>query len=261
MRKSNLEVEVETTETTTQQLREDGVNPQETTSSKPNDVKVEQPKHTGFLLRYLEGGENITAVLELLKTKEYKDDTNSDAGVVGTPILEIDIVGKRYVWLNKDDATRFTLLVDLEKKFNGVLACINAGEVIPSEVEQTATEMFEEWFNEEGNKRMLSETADAFRLKFSDKNGGWFDLIQVTRFTQFKAVEDALQVLNLLKLGGLLVATMKGKKEVYKITMTTEARLKVVQSELKRLRGEVSTLEQTEAKLKTEIESNQEIVV
>lgn len=92
----------------------------------------------------------------------------------------------------------------------------------------TPEQMFEEWFKEEGNQKMLSELGNELRLRFCNKNAGWFDLQMMMIQTKYKNIEECLQILNLLKLGGLLVAELRGRKEVYKITMTKDAKLKVL---------------------------------
>ena len=102
-------------------------------------------------------------------------------------------------------------------------------------INKTPEEMFKDWFEDEGNKGMLSEMANELKKKFGDKNEGWFDLQKMITFTRFKKLEECLQILNLLKLGGLLVAQIKGKKEVYKIVMNSDSKLRVLQN-LKRLK-------------------------
>lgn len=111
-------------------------------------------------------------------------------------------------------------------------------------------QIFENWIKEPKNMEMLSEQADLLRKKFNSSNGGWFDLIKVTKFTKLKKIKDALDVLNLLKLAGLLVAEMRGGKEMYKITINVQARLSVLKNLLlevelkkKELEVEISQLE------------------
>lgn len=110
-------------------------------------------------------------------------------------------------------------------------------EEIPTQpsINKTTEEMFRDWFEDEGNKGMLSEMANELKKKFGDKNEGWFDLQKMITFTRFKKLEECLQILNLLKLGGLLVAQIKGKKEVYKIVMNSDSKLRVLQN-LKKLK-------------------------
>ena len=110
-------------------------------------------------------------------------------------------------------------------------------------VNKTPQEMFEDWFKEEGNKSMLSELGNELRKKFGSQNDGWFDLQKMITFTKWKKIDECLQILNLLKLGGLLVAEIKGKKEVYKIVMNKDSKLRVLRNLLKIKQEEVQNLE------------------
>lgn len=114
----------------------------------------------------------------------------------------------------------------------------------------TPEQMFEEWFKEEGNQKMLSELGNELRLRFCNKNAGWFDLQMMMIQTKYKNIEECLQILNLLKLGGLLVTEVRGRKEVYKITMTKDAKLKVLlnqkqlkEKELEEIEKEIKSLQ------------------
>lgn len=101
--------------------------------------------------------------------------------------------------------------------------------------QKSPQEMLNDWLNDPGTKKMLAEFAEELRQRFHHTNAGWFELIHVTKFTRFKTLNQALEVLNYLKLSNLMVAEMRGKKEVYKIVMTDEAKLRVLESQLKQL--------------------------
>lgn len=114
----------------------------------------------------------------------------------------------------------------------------------------TPEQMFEEWFKEEGNQKMLSELGNELRLRFCNKNAGWFDLQKMMIQTKYKNIEECLQILNLLKLGGLLVAELRGRKEYYKVVMTKDAKLKVLlnqkslkEKELEEIEKEIKNLQ------------------
>lgn len=116
-------------------------------------------------------------------------------------------------------------------------------------INKTPEEMFKDWFEDEGNKGMLSEMANELKKKFSDKNEGWFDLQKMITFTRFKKLEECLQILNLLKLGGLLVAQIREKKEVYKIVMNSDSKLRVLQNLKKLKEKELKEIEEEILKL------------
>lgn len=97
---------------------------------------------------------------------------------------------------------------------------------------QTDAEILKTYLEE--NATMLAETADGIRKKLGKINkDGWFDLIMMCKFTGWKKPQDAIQTLNLLKLARLLVAEKRQGKEMYKITINRDARLRVLNSMLK----------------------------
>ena len=121
---------------------------------------------------------------------------------------------------------------------------------------KTPQEMIKEWLEEPGTKNMLSELAEELRRRFHHTNAGWFELIHVTKFTRFKTLNQALEILNYLKLSNLLVAEMRGKKEMYKIVMNDSAKLRVLESQLKRLDVEREVLLKDIADTKYRIEAS-----
>ena len=113
----------------------------------------------------------------------------------------------------QQEVTELSLVIESSPEQEEVLEK-EAKEIVAS---KGTKEMFEEWFSEEGNKKMIAEVSNSLREKFKNKNGGWFTLRDMTIFTSYKKIEDALGLLNLIKLGGLLVAEMKGGKEISEI--------------------------------------------
>lgn len=140
----------------------------------------------------------------------------------------------------QQEVTELSLVIESSPEQEEVLEK-EAKEIVAS---KGTKEMFEEWFSEEGNKKMIAEVSNSLREKFKNKNGGWFTLRDMTIFTSYKKIEDALGLLNLIKLGGLLVAEMKGGKEYYKVVLTNESKLRVLFQQKTRLEQEIKEIEE-----------------
>jgi hypothetical protein len=76
---------------------------------------------------------------------------------------------------------------------------------------------------------------------------GWFNLVQFTSKTQWKKTEDALHILNLLKLSNLLQARMfgtgEGKVEQYSIQITKDHQKKLTELAITKHEDEIKSIE------------------
>ena len=89
-------------------------------------------------------------------------------------------------------------------------------------VQKSPKEQLEEYLADEENMKGLTLVAENISKKF---NGNWFDFAQMLKKTPYKDTEQALAMLNMLRFAGLLIAMMRNKREMYKITLNKEARI------------------------------------
>jgi len=96
------------------------------------------------------------------------------------------------------------------------------------------------WLEEKENKIMLTTKAREYSFIFQ----GWFHLKSFMKTTKFD-IDASLQMLNLLKLTGNLVAKIhkSGKYEEYKITLDPQTKLYVLKNELSKLVLQMEHLE------------------
>jgi hypothetical protein len=111
------------------------------------------------------------------------------------------------------------------------------GEVQAPPPQQT----IEDWL--EGNKELMLNIAQGVESKFK----GWFNLVQFTSKTQWKNPQDALHILNLLKLSNLLQARMFGtgenKVEQYSIQITKDHQKKLTELAIAKHEDEIKSIE------------------
>lgn len=101
-------------------------------------------------------------------------------------------------------------------------------------------ELLDDFLGEEKNREMLAATAKGLDERF---RSNWFDLGQVVKKTKWKNVNDALQILNLLKLANYLTAEVRNGVEKYKITLTKEGKLLLLKERKQRLLKEIEEID------------------
>ena len=126
---------------------------------------------------------------------------------------------------------------------------------VEKELEKTPQQSLQEWLDEETNRKMMVEMAEG--LTKIKALGTWFNLIQFTSKTQWKKVEDALHILNLLKMSGLLEARMfgtgKNKVEQYHIKLSKEANILLLKTAIKKHEDEIESLKAKLPGLQTQL--------
>lgn len=105
-----------------------------------------------------------------------------------------------------------------------------------------------DWLEDKTNQIMLTTKAREFQRMFE----GWFHLKRFMTKTN-KGIEESLQLLNLLKLSGNLVARIhhSGKYEEYKIVLNPTSKLYVLKHELERHMKSIEEIESELGLLKT----------
>lgn len=127
----------------------------------------------------------------------------------------------------------------------------NVGEILQDVKEETEKktpgEQLQEFLDDKENIKTLTVIAEAMQKKF---NGNWFDFQQVLKKTPYKDSEGALNMLNLLRFAGLLQPAMRNKREMYKITLNSQAKVTLLEDRLQELNKEKETIEAELLKLK-----------
>jgi len=115
-------------------------------------------------------------------------------------------------------------------------------DAVAEVAQKSNKQILEEYLADPSTKDYLANLANLLKNTFK-LNDGWFDLLLVNKFTPFKTIEEALRVLNLLKLSNLLIAKIDKGKEVYKITATKDSRIRVLKTLVKEAKKHLETLE------------------
>lgn len=95
----------------------------------------------------------------------------------------------------------------------------------------------ETWLADPDTKKAMLEIAQAFNQIFK---GGWFGQSQVMKSTVYKTLPETMRILHTLKLAGLLLAEVRGEREVYKIVIGKEQRILALQLQEKKFEKQLT---------------------
>jgi hypothetical protein len=106
---------------------------------------------------------------------------------------------------------------------------------------QVEAEQLKAWLNNEQTQQTLAEQARSFEQNVG-KN--WFSLDRVMRKTQYKSIETAKTICDVLCLAGLAHSKFESGTYRYKITLNKEAKISALKADISAIDAQIILLQE-----------------